>query len=216
MTQRGARLAQDPRSSDAVFGALLFVVALVPRLWVALAWAGEPVWDGHYYDFGARRIAQGFGYSDDVARRRAAASGTRGATTPSATARSSRLLPPLRATGRRRRRSPTRWSGRLLAVVTWALARHALVRRAGARRRGSIVALHPGLILYAALVMTEPLAALAHAARRSGSPCATPRPMRGARARRAGARRRGARAPAGAALRAVPRAGLPATAVAPG
>ena len=32
---------------------------------VALAWAGEPVWDGHYYDFGARRIAAGLGYSDD-------------------------------------------------------------------------------------------------------------------------------------------------------
>ena len=38
---------------------------LVPRLYVALAWAGEAVWDGHYYDFGARRIAQGLGYSDD-------------------------------------------------------------------------------------------------------------------------------------------------------
>jgi len=50
---------------DAMFGALLFVVALVPRLWVALAWSGEAVWDGHYYDFGAKRIAAGLGYSDD-------------------------------------------------------------------------------------------------------------------------------------------------------
>jgi len=50
---------------EAVFGAILFVVALVPRAVVALASAGEPVWDGHYYDFGARRIAAGLGYSDD-------------------------------------------------------------------------------------------------------------------------------------------------------
>ncbi|MFW5741551.1 MAG: ArnT family glycosyltransferase [Myxococcota bacterium] len=42
------------------------LLSLVPRLYVALAWAREPVWDGHYYDFGARRIAQGFGYSDDI------------------------------------------------------------------------------------------------------------------------------------------------------
>jgi hypothetical protein len=62
---RGERAA--PGGSSALFGALLFVVALAPRLWVALAWAAEPVWDGHYYDFGARRIAAGFGYSDDIA-----------------------------------------------------------------------------------------------------------------------------------------------------
>ena len=35
-----------------------------PRLYVAIAWPREPVWDGHYYDFGARRIAAGLGYSD--------------------------------------------------------------------------------------------------------------------------------------------------------
>ena len=42
------------------------LLSFVPRLYVALAWVREPVWDGHYYDFGARRIAQGFGYSDDI------------------------------------------------------------------------------------------------------------------------------------------------------
>ena len=55
-----------PRLPLPAVGALLFLVALLPRLYVALAWAGEPVWDGHYYDFGARRIAEGFGYSDDL------------------------------------------------------------------------------------------------------------------------------------------------------
>lgn len=44
----------------------LGIVALAVRVYVAVAWAGQPVWDGHYYDFGAKRIAQGFGYSDDI------------------------------------------------------------------------------------------------------------------------------------------------------
>ena len=51
---------------DDVFAAALLALALIPRLYVALAWASEPVWDGHYYDFGARRIAEGHGYSDDL------------------------------------------------------------------------------------------------------------------------------------------------------
>jgi 4-amino-4-deoxy-L-arabinose transferase-like glycosyltransferase len=42
------------------------LLSLLPRLYASLAWSREPVWDGHYYDFGARRIAEGFGYSDDV------------------------------------------------------------------------------------------------------------------------------------------------------
>ena len=49
--------------------------------------------------------------------------------------------------------------GAALAVVTWQLARYAL-SPARARLAGCIVALHPGLILQAALVMSEPLAAL--------------------------------------------------------
>ena len=148
----------DARSKALVFGAGLFVVALLPRLYVALAWAGEPVWDGHYYDFGARRIAAGLGYSDDLV-----VGGhlvwhpwchypvgysaflgffyaTIGASPVTAAI--------VDAT-----------TGALLAVVTWLLAREALGERRG-RVAGAIVALHPGLILYAALVMTEPLAAL--------------------------------------------------------
>ncbi len=45
--------------------AIAGVLSFLPRLYVAIAWAREPVWDGHYYDFGARRIAQGLGYSAD-------------------------------------------------------------------------------------------------------------------------------------------------------
>ncbi len=51
---------------DLAFTACLSFLALIPRLYVAIAWASEPVWDGHYYDFGAKRIADGFGYSDDI------------------------------------------------------------------------------------------------------------------------------------------------------
>jgi hypothetical protein len=147
-----------PARGDALFGALLFVVALAPRLWVGLSWAGEPVWDGHYYDFGARRIAQGLGYSDDLtidghlmwhpwahypvgySAFLAAFYRVFGASHAVAAVANALV-------------------GAALAVVTWALARHAL-DATRARIAGLIVAVHPGLILYAALLMSEPLAAL--------------------------------------------------------
>jgi hypothetical protein len=146
------------QTSEALFGAALFVTALAPRLWAALALAGEAVWDGHYYDFGARRIAEGLGYSDDltVAGRLvwhpwchypvgysaflAAFYRVFGASHAAAGAANALV-------------------GAALAVVTWALARRGLSRWR-ARIAGLVVALHPGLILYAALVMSEPLAAL--------------------------------------------------------
>src|SRR5215475_5364974 len=53
-------------AGDLGFTWAVFVASLLPRLYVAIAWAREPVWDGHYYDFGAKRIAAGLGYSDDV------------------------------------------------------------------------------------------------------------------------------------------------------
>ena len=58
------------------FTSVLAALALLPRLYVAIAWTREPVWDGHYYHLGARGIAEGIGY----AARRA----SRGATTRSA------------------------------------------------------------------------------------------------------------------------------------
>jgi 4-amino-4-deoxy-L-arabinose transferase-like glycosyltransferase len=152
------RAAGGEPESDPVFGALLFVLALVPRAALALAWAGEPVWDGHYYDFGARRIAAGLGYSDD----RAIAGnlvwhpwchypvGYSGFL-----ALFYRLLGAHHAVAA----VANSLTGAALAVVTWALARHALSTWR-ARAAGLIVACHPGLILYASLVMSEPLAAL--------------------------------------------------------
>src|SRR5215469_10294695 len=143
---------------DADFGASLFALALAPRLYVALAWAGEPVWDGHYYDFGARRIAQGLGYSDDLT--------IAGNLVwhpwchyPVGYSAVLALFYRLLGSGPSIAAVLDSLTGAALAVVTWALARHALspVR---ARIAGLIVALHPGLILYSALVMSEPLAAL--------------------------------------------------------
>jgi hypothetical protein len=154
----GGTRAGLPLESDALFGALLFVVALAPRLYVALAWAAEPVWDGHYYDFGARRIADGMGYSDDL---------TLGGHTvwhpwchyPVGYSAALALFYRAFGAGPAVAGVANALIGAALAVVTWSLARHAL-SPARARVAGLLVALHPGLILYAALVMTEPLAAL--------------------------------------------------------
>ena len=146
------------RARDVWFGALLFVVALAPRLWVALAWAGEPVWDGHYYDFGARRIAQGLGYSDD---RTVGGQLVWHPWCHYPVGYSAFLAGAYRLFGA----SPVvagaanALVGAALAVATWAVARCA-ISAPRARVAGLLVALNPGLVLYAALLMSEPLAAL--------------------------------------------------------
>jgi 4-amino-4-deoxy-L-arabinose transferase-like glycosyltransferase len=158
MTSRGARLVRAARSREVRFGVVLFAVAFALRLAAALRFSREAVWDGHYYDFGARRIAAGFGYSDDrlvgghlvwhpwchypVGYSAFLAFFYRlfGAT-ESVAAFANAL------------------TGATLAIATWGFAREGLTDRR-ARVAGAIVALHPGLILYSALVMSEPLAAL--------------------------------------------------------
>jgi hypothetical protein len=144
-----------PGSRDLLFSAYLGLAAFLPRLYVAIAWAREPVWDGHYYDFGARRIAAGFGYSDGgnggfhpwchwpvgYSGVLAAAYELFGALPHVATILNAVI-------------------GALLAVFTHRLARYEL-SRGRARAAGIICAAHPGLIVYAALVMTETLSALA-------------------------------------------------------
>jgi len=143
------------RSQDALFGVVLFAVALIPRLAVATHFASEPVWDGHFYDFGARRIAAGFGYSDDR-------DGIWHPWCHYPVGYSAALGLFYRVFGADLRVSACFDSivGALLAPVTWALARRA-IGETRARIAGAIVALHPGLILYASTVMSEPLAALA-------------------------------------------------------
>lgn len=143
---------------DLGFTAIAFVTALLPRLYVAIAWAREPVWDGHYYDFGAKRIAAGLGYSDDLIIDGRAIwhpwchypvgySGFLGAVYrvfgqgPHVATIANAIL------------------GALLAAVVHRLARYATTP-GRARVAAMLTALSPGLIVYAALLMTEPLAAL--------------------------------------------------------
>ncbi|MDP9149387.1 MAG: glycosyltransferase family 39 protein [Myxococcota bacterium] len=148
----------DRPRGEPLFGALLFVLALAPRLYVALAWASEPVWDGHYYDFAARRIAEGFGYSDD---RAVDGSLIWHPWCHYPVGYSAFLAAFYRAFGAGRAVAGVANAlvGAALAVVTWALARRGL-SATRARIAGLLMALHPGLIVYAALLMSEPLAAL--------------------------------------------------------
>lgn len=143
---------------DWTFTLVLAVVALVPRLLVALAWAREPVWDGHYYHFGAERLAAGLGYSEDVVRH--------GVTvwkpwTHYPVGYSWLLSLAYRVFGSNITVAPVVNAilGTALVVVAHRLSRYVLSQNR-ARVAGSLVALHPGLIAYSAIVMTEPAAAL--------------------------------------------------------
>ncbi|APR86022.1 Hypothetical protein A7982_11371 [Minicystis rosea] len=148
----------SPSRRDLPFTAALFVLALIPRLYVAIAWAREPVWDGHYYDFGAKRIAAGLGYSDDV---------VVGARTiwhpwchyPVGYSGFLGLIYRIFGQGPHVATVANAVTGALLAVVVHRLARYATTPNR-ARLAGLVTALSPGLIVYAALLMTEPLAAL--------------------------------------------------------
>jgi hypothetical protein len=153
-----ARAAGSGGMGDAWFGALLFVLALAPRLWAGFAFAGEAVWDGHYYDFGARRIAAGLGYSDD---RSVAGQLVWHPWCHYPVGYSAFLAVFYRVLGASVATAAVANAlvGAALAVATWAVAREGL-STLRARAAGLVVALHPGLVLYAALVMSEPLAAL--------------------------------------------------------
>lgn len=157
---RSFALARDGSilSRDIAFTLAVFMTALLPRLFVAVAWAKEPVWDGHYYHFGAERIARGLGYSEDVL------------------SHGHLLWKPwvhypvgysavlgffYRIFGSELVVAPVinALTGALLVAVVHRVARYYLSRDR-ARVAAGLSALHPGLIAYAAVVMTEPLAAL--------------------------------------------------------
>lgn len=144
------------RDEDLWFSAALFLLALLPRLYIALAWPREPVWDGHYYDFGARRIAEGFGYSDD--------SVIGGRTVwhpwchyPVGYSGFLALFYALFGAGPHVGTVVNAVVGALTAVLVHRLARFA-TGRDRARIAGALTAVSPGLIAYTALLMTEPLA----------------------------------------------------------
>jgi len=145
-------------SGDVAFTLAAFMAALLPRLFVAIAWAKEPVWDGHYYHFGAARIARGLGYSEDVL------------------SHGHLLWKPwvhypvgysailgffYRIFGAELVVAPVvnAVTGALLVAALHRVARYYLSRDR-ARVAAGLCAMHPGLIVYSAVVMTEPLAAL--------------------------------------------------------
>lgn len=144
--------------ADLGFSAAAFVLALLPRLYVAIAWAREPVWDGHYYDFGARRIAAGLGYSDELI---LAGRAVWHPWCHYPVGYSGFLGIAYRLFGHGPSVGPiaNAITGALLVVLVHRLARRATTP-ARARIAAALAALSPGLIAYAALLMTEPLAAL--------------------------------------------------------
>ncbi len=141
---------------DLAFGVALFVLALVPRAFATHAYAGEPVWDGHYYEFGARRIAAGLGYSDDL---------TIGGQSvwhpwchyPVGYSAFLGLVYWLFGAKLSVANAANVVVGALVPVATWRLGATCL-SRGRARAAGILTALHPGLVLYSALTMSEPLA----------------------------------------------------------
>lgn len=131
------------------------IAALLPRLYVAIAWAREPVWDAHYYDLYAKRIAAGLGYSEDVA----------GAWRPCShypVGYSGFLAIFYELFGHGAVVGPiaNALAGALTVALVHRLARHATSSPTRARVAAILTALHPGLVVYSALLMTEPLAGL--------------------------------------------------------
>lgn len=155
-----SELSEAPRDekSDLGFTIALLVVALVPRLFVALAWAREPVWDGHYYHLGAERIADGFGYSEDVI---VDGQSVWKPWTHYPVGYSGLLAIAYKIFGSSLLTAPVVGAlvGTALVVVVHRLSRY-VVGQNRARIAGTLCALHPGLIAYSAIVMTEPTAAL--------------------------------------------------------
>ncbi len=146
-------------------------LALLARLVVVVYVLAEPVWDGHYYDLGARRIAAGLGYSEDISI--AAPDGTERvfwepwAHYPIGYPAFLALFFKLLGHGLAVAPIANALTGAALAAVVHRLALHvfgsAMVNDKGEIRAmlaGILVALHPGLVLYAGAPMTEPLAAL--------------------------------------------------------
>ncbi len=142
------------KPGELAFGIALFVTAFAIRMRVALSLAAEPVWDGHYYDFGAKRIAEGQGYSDEIA-------GHWHAWCHYPVGYSAYLgaFYKLFGTAPWVAHFADALAGGLLALVAFLLAREAL-SPGRSKLAGLLVAFHPGLVLYGALVMTEPLSAL--------------------------------------------------------
>lgn len=141
---------------DWAFTLSLLVVALAARVLVALVFAREPVWDGHYYHFGAERLASGLGYSEDVT---IAGRKVWKAWSHYPVGYSAFLSLFYRAFGSGIGTAPVvgAVTGSVLVALVHRLGRH-MISTNRARVAGALAALHPGLILYSGVVMTELLA----------------------------------------------------------
>jgi 4-amino-4-deoxy-L-arabinose transferase-like glycosyltransferase len=141
-----------------VYTLVVALVALLPRLYVAIAWSREPVWDGHYYHLGAERLAAGLGYSED------ALVGGHVVWRPWVhypVGYSFILSIFYRLLGPALLVAPVlnAMLGAGVAAVVHRLGRF-FTTSGRAKVAAALVALHPGLIAYSPLVMTEILATL--------------------------------------------------------
>ena len=144
--------------ADVAFSIAVALVALLPRLFVALAWSREPVWDGHYYHFGAERIAQGLGYSEDVLIRDTPV-WKPWAHYPVGYSAFLALLYVVFGSGLLVAPLAQAVLGTALVVIVHRLGlRYLSLNRA--RIAAGLAALHPGLIVYTAVLMNEQLTAL--------------------------------------------------------
>jgi 4-amino-4-deoxy-L-arabinose transferase-like glycosyltransferase len=152
----GAREALAARRA-AWIGLGIAGVALVIRLCVGLYFVGEPVWDGHYYHFGAVRLAEGLGYSEDVLRHGV---WVWKPWTHYPVGYSFWLSAWYRVFGGHLWVAPVS-NAVAGAFMVFAVHRLALPMLGAWRAHlaASLVALHPGLVLYTAVTMSEGLAA---------------------------------------------------------
>lgn len=149
----------------------LAMIALIARVAIMLHAHAEPVWDGFYYDLGARRIADGLGYSEDLVI--AAADGTERvvwhawAHYPVGYSGFLAIFYKIFGAKTTVAAMANALTGAALVAVVHRLALRAFASSARDGAAGDtramvaalIVALHPGLVLYSGALMTEPLAA---------------------------------------------------------
>jgi 4-amino-4-deoxy-L-arabinose transferase-like glycosyltransferase len=141
---------------DLAFCLALFALAFALRAAVVAAFGVAPTWDGAFYHRGALSIAEGHGYSEP-----AVIGGVPGRAPWShyPVGYSALIGGAYTLFGSGPRVAPlvNCVIGALTAALSFAFAFDLLGRRR-ARVAGALVGLHPGLVLYCTLVMTEPLA----------------------------------------------------------
>lgn len=144
------------QARDAAFALGLFALSFALRAAVVLAFNVEPTWDGQFYHRGAVSISEGLGYSEP-----ALIGGQPGRAPWShyPVGYSAFIGAAYAVFGAGLSVAPlvNAFVGALTAVLAFAFAFDLLGRRR-ARIAGVLVGLHPGLTMYCALVMTEPLA----------------------------------------------------------